>query len=119
METPYLSQQNFTTLKNRVADDNISQLQDQKTPCQDKVAVRFNSTSTTRQPRIFKTIVDVLGEGLKQNFLGNDINMEYLTLTVRSVASTSVKAIQKAVRPFTNRQHNNNGQRRQLNQPCY
>jgi hypothetical protein len=28
-------------------------------------------------------LVDALGEGLKQNFLGSDINMEFLTLTIR------------------------------------
>ncbi|RYU91427.1 hypothetical protein EWM62_05655 [Mucilaginibacter terrigena] len=40
-------------------------------------------------------IINVLGEGFKQNFLGTDINMEFLTLTVRSYATSTVKALRK------------------------
>lgn len=42
-------------------------------------------------------LIGVLGEGLKQNFLGADINMEFLTLTVRSYATESVKAVRKFI----------------------
>jgi hypothetical protein len=42
-------------------------------------------------------IITALGEGFKQNFLGADINMEFLTLTVRSYATTTVKALRKLV----------------------
>ncbi|MBL4675391.1 MAG: hypothetical protein JKY70_04180 [Mucilaginibacter sp.] len=42
-------------------------------------------------------LIGVLGEGLKQNFLGADINMEFLTLTVRSYATESVKAVRRFI----------------------
>lgn len=42
-------------------------------------------------------IINVLEEGFKQNFLGADINMEFLTLTVRSYATSTVKALRKLV----------------------
>ena len=45
-------------------------------------------------------IINALEEGFKQNFLGSDINMEFLTLTVRSYAASTVKALRKlAVKP--------------------
>ncbi|PAW94375.1 hypothetical protein CKK33_13090 [Mucilaginibacter sp. MD40] len=42
-------------------------------------------------------VIGVIGEGLKQNFLGADINMEFLTLTVRSYAIASAKTIRNLV----------------------
>ncbi|MCO5935462.1 hypothetical protein NAF17_07905 [Mucilaginibacter sp. RB4R14] len=42
-------------------------------------------------------IISALGEGFKQNFLGADINMEFLTLTVRNYATSTVKALRKIV----------------------
>ena len=42
-------------------------------------------------------IINALGEGFKQNFLGADINMEFLTLTVRSYASSTVNVLRKLV----------------------
>ncbi|GGG99882.1 hypothetical protein [Mucilaginibacter phyllosphaerae] len=48
-------------------------------------------------------IINVLGEGFKQNFLGADIDMEFLTLTVRSYATATVNAIRKiVVKPAAN-----------------
>lgn len=58
------------------------------------------STSQTDQKHHFTAgeyIVSALEEGFKQNFLGSDINMEFLTLTVRSYADSTVKAIRKIV----------------------
>jgi hypothetical protein len=50
-------------------------------------------------------IINVLGEGFKQNFLGSDINMEFLTLSVRSYATSTVKALRKlAVKPAAKQQ---------------
>ena len=117
METIYLSQQNSTAFSTGVADDNISQFNITQNPFADKAAMPVTSTATA-QPRLFKTIVDVVGEGLKQNFLGPNIDMEFLTLSVRSFASSSAKAIQQFVKPLTKKQsmvtpcH-------QLNQPCF
>lgn len=51
-----------------------------------KVAA-LNPISDFKNPVLLKSVgtylVDALGEGLKQNFLGSDINMEFLTLTIR------------------------------------
>jgi hypothetical protein len=53
-------------------------------------------------------IINVLGEGFKQNFLGADINMEFLTLTVRSYATSTVKVLRKlAVKPAAKQQNTN------------
>lgn len=76
------------------------------------------SSAQTQKPHFFRTIVDVVGEGLKQNFLGPNIDMEFLTLSLRSFASTSAIAIQQFVKPLMKKQevelpcH-------QLNQPCF
>jgi hypothetical protein len=47
----------------------------------------LNPISDFKNPILLKSVgtylVDALGEGLKQNFLGSDINMEFLTLTIR------------------------------------
>ena len=117
METIYLSQQNSTALPTGVADDNSSQLSTTKTAFANKVNMVVTST-TTQQPRLFKTIVDVVGEGLKQNFLGPNIDMEFLTLTVRSFASSSAKAVQQFVKPLTKKQSVDTPCH-QLNQPCF
>lgn len=53
-------------------------------------------------------IINVLGEGFKQNFLGADINMEFLTLSVRSYATSTVKALRKlVVKPAAKQQNAN------------
>ena len=75
-------------------------------------------TAPAHEPKILKTVIDVLGEGLKQNFLGQDINMEYLTLTVRSYASSTIKTIQHLVKPLSFKHHVHTTQH-QLNQPTY
>jgi hypothetical protein len=73
-----------------------------------------NSTSSTAGKRNKHTmsageyIINVLGEGFKQNFLGADINMEFLTLTVRSYATSTVKVLRKlAVKPAAKQQNTN------------
>jgi hypothetical protein len=80
---------------------NISNLFKRNT---DHTAVPQNniSTSTARAQHKHtmsagEYIINVLGEGFKQNFLGSDINMEFLTLSVRSYATTTVKALRKMV----------------------
>ncbi|GAA4333058.1 hypothetical protein GCM10023149_39610 [Mucilaginibacter gynuensis] len=72
--------------------------------------VHISNTSTIRTPvsggsSLLKNtttyVVDALGEGLKQNFLGADINMEFLTLAIRVMASASIKTIQqKVIKPI-------------------
>lgn len=42
-------------------------------------------------------VIGAIGEGLKQNFLGADINIEFLTLMVRSYAIASAKTIRSLV----------------------
>jgi hypothetical protein len=117
MKTVQLSQPNFTTPANGAAADNISIVSTVQNPfANQKDSV--TTTATTQQPHIFKTLVDVVGEGLKQNFLGPNIDMEFLTLTVRSFASTSAKAIQHFVKPL-NKKHPVETPCRQLNQPCF
>lgn len=118
METIYLSQQNSTAFSTGVADDNISQTSITKNSFANNAGLSVTSTATTQQPRLFKTFVDVVGEGLKQNFLGPNIDMEFLTLSVRSIASSSVKAIQQFVKPLTKKQSMDTPCR-QLNQPCF
>ena len=117
MENIYLSQQNSTAFSTGVADDNISQLSITKNQFVNNAGLSVTSTATT-QPRLFKTLVDVVGEGLKQNFLGPNIDMEFLTLTVRSLALSSAKAIQQFVKPLTKKQSANTPCH-QLNQPCF
>ncbi|MES2266859.1 MAG: hypothetical protein V4520_08870 [Bacteroidota bacterium] len=69
----------------------------------DRTAAPKNSVSTSTSVGSKKSmsaseyIISALGEGFKQNFLGADINMEFLTLTVRSYATSTVKAIRKMV----------------------
>jgi len=116
MEQIYLSQHNSTTYTNGVADDNVPQSGTVQNPFAGRAGMSV--TSTNSQPHIFKTIVDVVGEGLKQNFLGPNIDMEFLTLTVRSFASSSAKAIQQMVKPVSKKQVIENPCH-QLNQPCF
>ncbi|WP_374948331.1 hypothetical protein [Mucilaginibacter sp.] len=117
MENTYLSQPaTTTTFSNGVAADS--------TPKFIATQTTFTGTtqpvtsSTTAQPHLFKTVVDMVGEGLKQNFLGPNIDMEFLTLSVRSFAVTSVKAIQQLVKPLT-KKHMAETPCHQLNQPCF
>jgi hypothetical protein len=39
--------------------------------------------------------IEALGEGIKQSLNGMDINVEFITLTVRSVAHASGKGVKK------------------------
>lgn len=61
----------------------------------------YTSTTAVARPQAFKRsaayVMDLLGEGLKQNFLGPNIDMEFLILTVRSLANTSAKAVQQFI----------------------
>jgi translation initiation factor 2 alpha subunit (eIF-2alpha) len=75
-------------------------------------------TDTNHKPSTTEYIISVLGEGLKQNFLGADINMEFLTLTVRSLASTSIKAIQQVIKPGNAKQRSQ-ADNRQFNQTSF
>lgn len=119
METIYLSQPTTTTFSKGVAADNRLTL----TTTQNQVAGNNHmlvSTASATRPRLFKTVIDVVGEGLKQNFLGPNIDMEFLTLTLRSFASTSARAIQQFVKPLTKKHEvENQNPCRQLNQPCF
>lgn len=69
------------------------------------------STSGAQQKHTMSAgeyIINVLGEGFKQNFLGADINMEFLTLSVRSYATSTVKALRKlVVKPAAKQQNTN------------
>ena len=118
METIYLSQQNSTAFSTGVADDNISQISITKNQFANNAGLSVKSTVNTQQPRLFKTLVDVVGEGLKHNFLGPNIDMEFLTLTIRSFASSSAKAIQQFVKSVTKKQLTDTPCH-QLNQPCF
>lgn len=94
---------------------NISSLFKRNT---DHTAVPQNTTSTStagaqRKHTISagEYIINVLGEGFKQNFLGSDINMEFLTLSVRSYATSTVKALRKlVVKPAAKQQNTNTNQ---------
>ena len=106
MKAIQISQPQITTTRTSgVAADNISHLP----------AAQYLTTATP-EPKLLKTVIDVLAEGLKQNFLGQDINMEYLSLTVRSYASSTIKTIQHLVKPLSFKHHVHTTQR-QLNQP--
>ncbi|MBB5394989.1 hypothetical protein [Mucilaginibacter sp. AK015] len=77
--------------------------------------VSENTTTTTTGQAYQKHVVsageyiiNVLGEGFKQNFLGADINMEFLTLTVRSYATSTAKALRKLVVKPAAKQHHIN-----------
>lgn len=91
---------------------NISSLFKRNT---DHTAVSQNTNSTSTAGKRNKHtisageyIINVLGEGFKQNFLGADINMEFLTLTVRSYATSTVKALrQLVVKPVAKQQNTN------------
>lgn len=82
-----------------IPQQNISSLFKRNT---DHTAVPQNTVSTStsgskNSMSASEYIISALGEGFKQNFLGSDINMEFLTLTVRSYATSTVKAIRKMV----------------------
>lgn len=47
-----------------------------------------------------KYVIEVLGEGIKQSLNGMDINTEFLTLTVRSLAQTSGKNVKKLIEKY-------------------
>jgi len=98
MKTLSLPQQNISSLFKRSTDH---------------TAVPQNNTSTsTAGPQHKHTIsageyiINVLGEGFKQNFLGADINMEFLTLSVRSYATSTVKVLRKLVAKSAAKQQN-------------
>ncbi|QHS56640.1 hypothetical protein GWR56_14210 [Mucilaginibacter sp. 14171R-50] len=91
---------------------NISSLFKRNT---DHTAVSQNpissSTAHANQKHVMSAgeyIINVLGEGFKQNFLGADINMEFLTLTVRSYATSTAKALRKLVVKPAAKQHHIN-----------
>ncbi|TSD67354.1 hypothetical protein FFF34_008160 [Inquilinus sp. KBS0705] len=47
-------------------------------------------------------IIEALGEGIKQNFLGYSIDMEFLTLTARSIVVSGVSSIkQHVIKPIS------------------
>jgi len=48
-------------------------------------------------PTTTEYIIEALGEGIKQNFLGYNIDMEFLTLTARSFAAASANSIKQHV----------------------
>ncbi|RFZ90757.1 hypothetical protein D0C36_17530 [Mucilaginibacter conchicola] len=60
---------------------------------------RADEAGADKKPHLTPTeyMIGVLSEGLKQNLLGADINMEFLTLTVRSYATESVKAVRRFI----------------------
>nr|WP_067060184.1 hypothetical protein [Mucilaginibacter sp. L294] len=100
MKTLSLPQQNISSLFKRNTDH---------------TAVPQNNTSTSTAGAQHKHtisageyIINVLGEGFKQNFLGADINMEFLTLSVRSYATSTVKALRKLVVKSAAKQQNTN-----------
>ena len=47
-----------------------------------------------------KYMVEALGEGIKQSLNGMDINVEFITLTVRSVAHASGKGVKKLIEKY-------------------
>ncbi|MBD1394820.1 hypothetical protein [Mucilaginibacter glaciei] len=118
MENTYLSQPTTTTFSTGVVANNASTLSTTQKQFAGDNRTSVSTTSATHQPHIFKTVVDMVGEGLKQNFLGPNIDMEFLTLTLRSFASTSARAIQQFVKPLTKKREVENPCH-QLNQPCF
>jgi hypothetical protein len=64
-------------------------------------------------------VAGVIGEGLKQNFLGADINMEYLTLTIRVMAIASVKTVQQNVIAPLRAKARINTKHQPINQPAF
>ena len=87
MKTLTLPQQNISSLFKRNSDHTAVP----------KSTVSTSTSGTKRGMSASEYIISALGEGFKQNFLGSDINMEFLSLTVRSYATSTVKAIRKMV----------------------
>lgn len=58
-------------------------------------------TNTTFLKTSANYMVQALGEGIKQSLNGMDINVEFLTLTARSVVQTSGKAVKKLITKYT------------------
>jgi hypothetical protein len=54
---------------------------------------------------LFKTsakyMVEALGEGIKQSLNGMDINVEFITLTVRSLAQTSGRGVKTLIEKYS------------------
>ena len=48
-----------------------------------------------------KYVIEALGEGIKQSLNGMDINTEFLTLTVRSLAQTSGENVKKLIEKYS------------------
>ncbi|AMR32608.1 hypothetical protein A0256_14840 [Mucilaginibacter sp. PAMC 26640] len=49
-----------------------------------------------------KYLADALGEGIKQSLNGMDINVEFITLTARSLAQTSGNMVKKFISKYSN-----------------
>jgi hypothetical protein len=61
-------------------------------------------------PTTTEYIIEALGEGIKQNFLGYNIDMEFLTLTARSIAAASANSIKQHVfKPLAAKLHRSHG----------
>jgi len=72
---------------------------------------RFVPSTITQphHPTATEYIIEALGEGIRQNFLGYNIDMEFLTLSARSLAATSISAIrQHIIKPIAARRYRNN-----------
>ncbi|TFF39149.1 hypothetical protein [Mucilaginibacter psychrotolerans] len=68
----------------------------------DTAAVAANRAATsTLLKASTKYMVDALGEGIKQSLNGMDINVEFITLTVRSVAQASGKGVKKLIEKYS------------------
>lgn len=46
-------------------------------------------------------MVEALGEGIKQSLNGMDINVEFITLTARSLAQTSGKGLKQLISKYS------------------
>jgi hypothetical protein len=95
MKASYLSLP-YTTKSSESADVNTSV---RKTP--------ENTASPTGQHphlRPADYIIEALGEGIKSNFLGYNIDVEFLTLSIRSLAVSSARVIQeRIIKPIATR----------------
>ena len=61
--------------------------------------------TTGRYPQMLKASANyalaALGEGIKSSLQGLDINVEFMTLTVRSIAQTSGKSVKKIIAKYS------------------
>ena len=75
------------------------------TPTNTNTAVANQLANTTFLKNSARYMMEAIGEGIKQSLNGMDINVEFMTLTARSLMQTSGVAAKKLIAKYNTASH--------------